>query len=271
MQVNPPSGNGDKRRANRRHWDRTLDPRNLGAAAGEAAGWRRESELARTADVRLALRLLAPLKGKLLLDLGGGLGIHALLFAGEGAHVVIADLSLERLRAARAVAREAGVLDRISFVLCGAEELPFRDDVFDRQFTKSVLIHTTLPVASAELARTLASGGRAAHIEPLTGNPFVNLYRLLAAPRAWRHITDYFDARSLATLRAAHRSRGGRLRVHRLYFLAFFASAFHFLLPVLTLQRGLEKVLLCVDALLFALFPSLRRRCWFSISEVRRR
>lgn len=268
--MNPPTVNAARREANRRHWDGTLDPRNLRAGAGKGSDWRREAELARTADVRRAMRMLGPLDGRLILDLGGGLGLHALLFAERGAHVIVADLSLERLRAARRLAREAGMLDRVSFVLCGAEELPFRNAVIDRQFTKSVLIHTTLPAASRELARTLAAGGRAAHVEPLTANPFVNLYRRLAAPRAWRHITNYFDNRSIAILAAAHRGCGAVVVVRRLYFIAFFASVFHFLLPAPSLRRGVEKVLLAIDAVLFSLVPGLRRRCWFAVIGIRK-
>lgn len=259
----------DKREANRRHWDRTLDPRNLGAEGIKAGDWQREMALAESADVRLAKRLLHPLDNKLLLDLGGGLGIHALLFAEAGARIIIADISLERLKAARRLIERAGLLDRVDFVVCGAEDLPFVDHTFDRQFTKSVLIHTRLKGASEELARTLSPQGVATFIEPLTKNPFVNAYRFLAAPRAWKNITEYFDKNSLRIVTRAYRSRGFRTRIHWLYFLGFFATAFQFLIPSPWFLRQTERGLLSLDRLIFRLYPRLRQRCWFSVTEIR--
>lgn len=268
-QVNPSTKVDDKRAANRRHWDDTLDARNLGPENAVGTNWHREMALAESADVRLAVRLLHPLGDKLILDLGGGLGIHALLFAEAGARVVIADISVERLKAARDLIRQAGYIDRVSFVACGAEELPFIANAFDRQFTKSVLIHTNLERASAELARTLTPRGSAAFIEPLTGNPFVNAYRRLVAPDIWQNITDYFDRRSLRLVALAYRRAGFTTRVHRIYFLAFFASVFHFVLPSVWLQRRFERGLLLIDRLLFRVLPALRSRCWFSVTEIR--
>ncbi|MCC5877489.1 MAG: methyltransferase domain-containing protein [Candidatus Sumerlaeia bacterium] len=267
--MNPSTKVDDKRAANRRHWDQTLDARNLGADNAVGSDWRHEVDLAESADVRLAIRLLHPLGDKIVLDLGGGLGIHAILFAEAGARVVIADISVERLKVARELIRRTGYIDRVSFIACGAEELPFVAHAFDRQFTKSVLIHTQLGRASAELVRTLSPRGSATFIEPLTGNPFVNAYRRIAAPDIWQNITDYFDRKSLRTLGRTFRASGYTTRCHRIYFLAFFASVFHFLLPSVWLQRRVERALLALDRLLFRAFPSLRGRCWFSVTEIR--
>ncbi|MBI5154467.1 methyltransferase domain-containing protein, partial [Candidatus Poribacteria bacterium] len=116
---------------NRRHWERTLDAQNLGERDA-GAGLRQQLELYRTLDVRWAVRELAPLGGRWLLDLGGGLALAAILFAREEARVIICDVSLPRLRAARRLAREAGVEDRIALVVAKAEALPMAERLMDR-------------------------------------------------------------------------------------------------------------------------------------------
>jgi ubiquinone/menaquinone biosynthesis C-methylase UbiE len=248
---------------NRRHWTENLDPQNLGS------GRRQELaallDLYETADFLEARLWLYPLVGKRLLDLGGGLGLSAILLAREGAQVVVADLSLERLRAAKAAVEEAGVAESVTFVCCSADALPFRDSCFDRQFTKSVLIHVPLEATSKELARTLDSKGSAAFVEPTKRNPFVQIYRLVAAPREWRHITAYFGAREIGVVRAAMKTNGRQVKVTSLYFVAFFATALNFALPVPYLYKRLEALLLSLDSLIYRLLPSARRLNWFSL------
>lgn len=225
-------------------------------------------ELIPTADVRAAFRFMGPLQGRLVLELGGGLGLHAVLLARAGARVIIADLSRARLKEARRMIEGLGLLSQVSFVCCAAEELPFRDGLFDGQFTKSVLIHTDLPRAAAELHRTLAPKGRAAFIEPLTGNPFVNFYRRVAAPKIWQEITRYFDRDRLATLRAPFADATRPVAIRRMFFLAFFATPFNYSLHKPGVYFPLERALLAVDRALFGLIPPLRRAAWFAIVMV---
>lgn len=252
---------------NRAHWDATLDPQNLRGSATPLSV-ERQLALALTADVRRALAALAPLRDQATLDFGGGLGLHAVHLARRGAIVVLADVSLPRLRQALALAESLGLRDRIVAVQCAGEALPFATDALDRAFCKSTLIHTDLPCAAAELARVLSPRGRAVLIEPTVANPLVNLYRALAAPRIWQVITKYFTPASEATLRAAFRRRGHRTTTERLYLLAFLATAFNFALPSPALYRAAERVLLALDSVLFTLLPPLRRRAWFHLLKV---
>lgn len=188
----------------------------------------------------------------------------AILLAKAGASVIIADLSPARLRAARELATEAGVADRLSFVCCGAEFLPFATGSLDRATTKSVLIHTDLARAAEELARILSPKGHAVFIEPLDGNPFVNLYRRLAAPKIWGEITDYFNAARLRVLTEPFAEK----KIRHRYFLAFFATPFNYSLGWSRTYVFAERLLMAVDAALFAVLPWLKRRCWFAIVKV---
>ena len=252
---------------NRRHWDETLDAQNL-STEGKSTHLERLLALYETEDVVRAMRHLEPLRGRLVLDLGGGLGLLAILLARQGARVIIADISIPRLQEGRKLARQAGVQDSVHFICCSAEELPFRNRSLDREMTKSVLIHTQLESTAEELARCLSPRGKAAFVEPLSENPFVNLYRRLAAPRIWRDITDYFTSESIRTLSRPHKRRGHAVHVQRLYLTAFLAGIFNYAVSLPVLYRLVEKALLQVDKGIFALLPFSKRYVWFAIIEI---
>ncbi|MBX3729745.1 MAG: class I SAM-dependent methyltransferase [Candidatus Sumerlaeia bacterium] len=257
---------------NRRHWEVTLDAQNL-TRDGQPAALDRQISLFETADVVWAMDQLEPLAGARVLDIGGGLALAAVLFCRRGARVTIADISLPRLQRARANLERLGLADRVDLVVASAEHLPFADASLDRLFSKSVLIHTRLGESAAECARVLRPEGRAAFIEPMRRNPFVNLYRRLAAPAIWREITTYFGPGEFRTLahpfRAATRQPPRRrLGFRAFHFLGFFAGVFQFLVPLPAAFRIAEGVLLRLDRILFALLPGLRRRAWFGVLAV---
>jgi hypothetical protein len=104
-------------------------------------------------------------------------------------------------------------------------------------------------------------------------NPFVNLYRRLAAPAIWRDITTYFGPGEFRTLarpfRAPTRQEPRRpLRFRSFHFLGFFAGVFQFLVPLPAAFRVAEWLLLRMDRGLVALLPGLRRRGWFGVLVV---
>ncbi|MDX2175472.1 MAG: class I SAM-dependent methyltransferase [Candidatus Sumerlaeia bacterium] len=249
----------DRWQRNRRHWAATLDARNL--AAERRSDPRAELGLYETLDIRRALRALGPLRGRRVLALGDGLGLAAALLARRGAEVVIVDLAATRLAEGN---RNLAVLSpgcRAAAVAGLAEFLPLADASVDALLTKSVLIHTDLPRAAAELNRVLRPGGRGVFIEPTPHNPFVRAYRRLAAPKVWEHITTYFGDGEVGALAAGF--PGARVRVRRSHFLAFFALAFAFAVPNAGLLRRSEAALDGLDRALFRLWPGSRRRCWF--------
>ncbi|MCB2153432.1 class I SAM-dependent methyltransferase [bacterium] len=248
---------------NARHWSETLDAANLGREESQV-DTERQLALYETADVRLALDAMEPLRDKWTVDLGGGLALGAILLARRGARVVISDLSVPRMKAARETVRRLGLEDRIHFVVAKGETLPFADGAVERLFTKSVLIHTDLPHAARECGRVLARDGRAAFIEPMRRNPFVNLYRRLLAPKIWTEITTYFRPAEFRTLRKGM-GKSRQARLEPMYFLGFFASAFQFALPHPKIARILEGVFLRIDRVLFRALPSLRKHAWFGV------
>lgn len=251
----------------RSYWNANLDTDNLSRRGG-ASHQRLDEALAfaRTPEFEWLLERFGDAQGRLVIDLGGGVGMHALLWAQAGARVVVVDMALERLKSLRAVARRAGLADCISFVVGKAEFLPLRPATADAIFTKSVLIHTDLPIAAQEIRRALRPGGQGLFIEPLVGNPIIQLYRLVLAPRIWRSITRYFDRRSLDTLRRPF----GRLRWKPFYLLAAWSFFWQYGLKRLDrFGRSLRRWRR-VDSRLLHRWPRLDTCCWFAAIEVRR-
>jgi SAM-dependent methyltransferase len=196
-----------------------------------------------------------------VMDLGAGLGSVSFTFARRGAKVICVDTSVERLRVLMERARAAGVAGSILPVAAAAEALPIRTGTLPGLFTKSVLIHTDLPRAAAEIGRALAPGGRAGLAEPQPGNPFAWLYRRTLAPKAWREITRYFgEAEQEVFLRGI--GPGG---VRPFYVFGFLAFVFQYAWPKPALFEAALKVLGVVDGLLLAIVPTARRLAWFGV------
>jgi SAM-dependent methyltransferase len=162
------------------------------------------------------------------------------------------------------------VKGQVEIVVGAAEQLPFREGVFDRATTKSVLIHTDLPAAAREVHRTLREGGRAVVLEPLEGHPAIQAYRAFLAPKAWKAITRYWNPARVKTFAEPFGDpEGARLRF---FHLTGVVSAFFTYGPLRCrfLRRFCEAVFDRMDVLLLRVFPGLRWRCWFAGVEVER-
>lgn len=113
-----------------------------------------------------AYRHLGPLAGKRILQLGGK-GIHAVKFLlGGAAEAWTASPMLGEALCARALARKAGVEDRLHTVVAVAEQLPFASGLFDGIYSGGCVHHMDTALAFPEAARVLRPGGRFAAIEP---------------------------------------------------------------------------------------------------------
>jgi demethylmenaquinone methyltransferase/2-methoxy-6-polyprenyl-1,4-benzoquinol methylase len=105
--------------------------------------------------------------GGRVLDVATGTAGVALEIARQhGPRVVGLDQSPEMLAGGRAAVTDAGVGDRISFVLGQGERLPFPDGAFDAvTFTYLLRYVDDPPAALRELARVLRPGGTLANLE----------------------------------------------------------------------------------------------------------
>jgi len=250
------------------YWNANLDTDNLSRDGGsQHADIAQAVELARTPEFEWLLSVAQPLAGKTLIDIGGGIGMHAIIWARAGAHVVVADLAAERLKALCVLAEKDGVAERMQFVACRAEELPFAVESADFVFTKSVLIHTDLPVAAKEMARVLRPDGRGLFIEPMNRNPIIALYRHWFAPKEWRDITRYFDQWSLDALRGGF----GFLRWKPYYLLS--AGSFFWQYMLCRPKHFAQSLAFWrrIDRKLTRRFHALEKWCWFAAIETRKK
>ncbi len=115
-------------------------------------------------------RLSDEIKGSLLvLDVATGTGevaMEAVRNLGGGCRVVGADPSARMLELARKKIASNGQDGRISLARCGAENLPFRDAVFDAVTIAFGIRNTSDPLKSlTEMERVLKPGGKAGIME----------------------------------------------------------------------------------------------------------
>jgi tellurite methyltransferase len=131
-------------------WDRAWD-----ALADRATPWKVPERA-----VAATLPLLAARGARRVLDLGTGLGRHAVLLAGHGLHVCAVDASRRSLQETRRAAEAAGV--RVDLASASFVDLPWADAAFDYVLAWNVVYHgdrAAVQRAIHEIARVLRPGG----------------------------------------------------------------------------------------------------------------
>lgn len=113
-----------------------------------------------------ASKYLGDIKGKRILQLGGK-GIHAAKFLLAGAaEAWVMTPMLGEVYCSTALAKEAGVLDRLRCVVGVAEEIPVADNFFDAVYSGGCVHHMTTELAMPEVARVLKTGGKFSSMDP---------------------------------------------------------------------------------------------------------
>jgi len=208
-----------------------------------------------------AYQLLEPLNGKVVLDIGCGLGYSSMLFAKKGAYVNGIDISPKMIERAKEAAVVYGVSERTNFYVMNAEALEFANETFDIVYGHSILHHLDLGKARTEIYRVLKKGGKGVFLEPLGHNLFINLFRKLTPHRRTPtekplKIKDIlFFAEPFSNLH------------HREFFL--FAL---FSLPLLIFSNKLFKKIYNnlseLDNVIMSKCPEIGRWAWVSVIEV---
>ena len=153
--------------------------------------WASATDLA-TVDVRAAfegptalenqfiLRLLGPLAGKKVLDVGAGLGESSVYFALQGAQVTATDLSPAMIEAAARLAARYQVT--LETVVCAGESLQVASNEFDIVYIANTIHQATnKPALFQQVRRALKPGGIFVSYDPLGYNPVIDVYRRMAA------------------------------------------------------------------------------------------
>ncbi len=101
----------------------------------------------------------AEMRGKRVLEIGCGMGLHASLFAGAGACVVTMDLTTRASRLARKRFDQSH--NRANVIQADGEKLPFPDACFDHVWSWGVIHHSHhTETIAREVHRVLKPGGR---------------------------------------------------------------------------------------------------------------
>jgi ubiquinone/menaquinone biosynthesis C-methylase UbiE len=148
---------GSHVRTNRQFWETgsdEYDRRHSSTIGGDhAAAW----GLWRVPES--SLRLLGPVRGTRMLELGCGAARWSIALAQKGARPVGLDASHSQLDKARRLVRDSKV--RVSLLQANAERIPFQDATFDTVFCDWGAMTFCDPTRTVpECARVLRSGGR---------------------------------------------------------------------------------------------------------------
>jgi SAM-dependent methyltransferase len=150
-----------------------------GALFGSVASLEERGRSGYMAVVRALLDALAIMPGESVLEVGCGSGVimRELARRTAGANRLIGrDMSPYLLREARALARRAGLLDRIDFGEGRAEALPLEDGAVDVALSSTVFEEGDAELMLSEIVRVTRPGGRVGIVVRAIDMPFwVNL------------------------------------------------------------------------------------------------
>lgn len=136
-----------------------------------------------------------------VLEVGAGTGKN-LRYYPEGARVVATDLSAEML--AEAKKKAAGSVGNVRFVVTDAEDLAFRDGVFDAAVATCVFCSVPDPVRGLrEIRRVLKPGGEVILLEHMRPQGFLGRVFDLLDPVVSRLMGPHINRRTLNNIREA--------------------------------------------------------------------
>src|SRR5215831_2708443 len=104
------------------------------------------------------LRLMGPLSGKSLLDLGAGLGESSVYFAQRGARVTVVDISPQMVETALSLGRRHNV--ELEGIVSVAENLNLPCAAYDIVYAANTIHHVqNRPLLFEQVSRALKPGG----------------------------------------------------------------------------------------------------------------
>lgn len=189
---------------------------------------------------------------KNVLELGCGIGSAAPLLAQNGATVLGIDISDGAIKVATEEAKKNN-LQNISYEVMDAENLKIEDSQFDLVCGVAILHHLDLNLAMKEFNRVIKPDGKAAFLEPLGHNPFINLFRKLTPHLRTddEHPLTKKEIQSIVSI----------FKVNKLKYF-YLTSLLALPLKSTVLFAPAAKFLNWIDQILFAIIPPIRFLAW---------
>ncbi|MCX9011221.1 MAG: class I SAM-dependent methyltransferase [Candidatus Methanoperedens sp.] len=110
----------------------------------------------------------------LILELGCGRGEHTLFAASiaQDIKIVSIDTSLESIKTSKKILKNQNIEDKVSFVLCDAENLPFHNKTFDGVMAIMILHHVpNIHRALDQVNKAMKDDGMGVIVELTSDNP----------------------------------------------------------------------------------------------------
>jgi len=117
------------------------------------------------------LRYLRPERNKRVLEIGCGTGVFTACFYENGLRPVAVDISYDLLKKAKDQS------PHVVFIQADAENLPFKEDIFDYVIGVSVLHHLNINAVLKSIRSVLRGGGMVIFSEPNMVNPQIFLQK----------------------------------------------------------------------------------------------
>jgi|SRR6516225_2444655 SAM-dependent methyltransferase len=125
------------------------------------------------------LRLMGPLSGKRILDIGAGLGESSVYFALKGARVTTVDIAPQMVEKALSLGKRYEI--ELQGIVASADNLSLPDGAYDFIYVANTIHHVQdRDSLFAQMSRALKPGGMFFSYDPLAYNPVINLYRRMA-------------------------------------------------------------------------------------------
>ena len=134
--------------------------------------------------------LLAPLRGKDVMEIASGNGIDASILAHNGAHVHAYDLSGQSIQMVRRRAQANGVSERVSTQVTGDFDEAFPGRTFDAIVGYAALHHIPMEGLAEQVYERLRPGGVAVFAEPVINSNALDRLRRMVPYRIFEPTED---------------------------------------------------------------------------------
>ena len=209
------------------------------------------------------------LRGQKVLDIGCGIGQHAVFFAMHGAEVTGIELSPVAIEIAQTMARENGIGDGCRFIAGEFTKIPLPFESFDIVLLHEVYHHIIkYPGVKEKIISLPRPGGRIMLTDTMRGGGLIHMGRRLSKylrykirPISKEHELDAGDV--LLTLQDYHElgQRGSSYEIYPMSFLYMIKqSGLQYHTDKVAVRMFL-RVMKLADDVLLSIFPILRKHC----------